>query len=249
MRDLSQEAVSGRKEILIFVHGFNTSFAEGIRQTAQLKYDLPFNGPAVLYSWPSDGKTAAFTADINLSLTTVQHLEEFLQQIAASSAVTNIHILAHSLGSRPLMYALYDLRNNREVHDKIKNVILAAPEIPQVTYLQMANIMQKPQPYNITLYASSRDRVLRVAEDLDQLPSREFIPRLGDLRKGIFIDASLTTIDASAVDTDFLGHHYFADTIVPDMHVLIDGGIAPDQRGLVGKVTPTGPYWVIPAPK
>jgi hypothetical protein len=113
----------------------------------------------------------------------------------------------------------------------------------------MANQMRKPEPYNITLYASSRDRVLAIAEDLDQIPSREFIPRLGDLRKGIFLDNSLKTIDASAVDTDFLGHHYFADTIVPDMHVLIDEGTAPDQRGLVRQVTPTGTYWVIPAPK
>jgi esterase/lipase superfamily enzyme len=248
LHDLSQGTEAGKKDIFVFVHGFNTSFAEGIRQTAQLKYDLPFDGPAILYSWPSDGKTAAFTADVNLSLTTIQHLEELLQQVAAASTTNRIHILGHSLGSRPLLYALYDLRNNPEVRNKIKNVILAAPEIPQVTYLQMANAMKVFQPYDITLYASSRDRVLRLAEDLDQLPSREFIPRLGDLRKGIFLDQSLKTIDASAVHTDFLGHHYFADTIVPDMHILIDKGTAPGQRGLVAQVTPMGTYWVIPAP-
>jgi esterase/lipase superfamily enzyme len=248
LRDLSQTTEAGTKDIFIFVHGFNTSFAEGMRQTAQLKYDLPFNGPAVLYSWPSDGKTAAFTADVNLSLTTIQHLEELLQQVAAASTTNRIHILAHSLGSRPLLYALYDLRNNAQVHNKIKNVILAAPEIPQVTYLQMTNAMKSSQSYNITLYASSRDQVLRLAESADQLPSREFIPRLGDLRKGIFLNESLQTIDASTVDTDFLGHHYFADTIVPDMQVLMDKGTPPGQRGLVARVTPIGTYWVIPAP-
>jgi esterase/lipase superfamily enzyme len=248
LHDLAQATAPGKKDIFVFVHGFNTSFAEGIRQTAQLKYDLPFDGPAVLYSWPSDGRTAAFTADTNLALTTIQHLEEFLQQAAAASSTNGIHILAHSLGSRPLLYALYDLRNNALVHNKIKNVILAAPEIPQVTYLQIANAMNSSQPYNITLYASNHDRVLRLAQDLDQLPSREFIPRLGDLRKGIFLDRSLQTIDASAVDTDFLGHHYFADTIVPDMHILIDKGTSPGQRGLLAQVTPIGTYWVIPVP-
>jgi esterase/lipase superfamily enzyme len=245
--DLTQATEAGSKDIFVFVHGFNTSFAEGIRQTAQLKEDLPFPGPAILYSWPSDGNVKAFTADVNLSLTTIQHLEELLKQVAASSTTSGIHILAHSLGSRPLLYALYDLRNDPQVHDKIKNVILAAPEIPQVTYTQIANAMRNSQPYQITLYASNRDRVLQIARGLDELPSGEIIPRLGDLRRGLFLDRSLTTIDASAVDTDFLGHHYFANTIVPDMHLLIDSGTPPNERGLVARGTPPWTYWVIPA--
>ena len=129
LSDLRQAAAKEGKEVFIFIHGFNTTFAVGLRQTAQLKTDLSFHGPALMYSWPSDGRVPAFTADVNLSLTTVQHLEQFLQETAATPSITGSHILAHSLGSRPLLFALYDLRKNAFVSNKIKNVILAAPEI------------------------------------------------------------------------------------------------------------------------
>lgn len=194
LSDLRQAVAKEGKEVFIFIHGFNTTFAEGLRQTAQLKTDLPFYGPALMYSWPSDGRVPAFTADVNLSLTTVQHLEQFLQEMAATPSITGIHILAHSLGSRPLLFALYDLRKNALVSNKIKNVILAAPEIPQVTYSQIASTFKTPNPYKITLYVSDRDEVLTAAEDLDQVLSGEYIPRLGDMRKGIFIEGMCTCV-------------------------------------------------------
>jgi len=231
-------------EVFVFIHGFNTSFAEGLRQTAQLKNDLPFYGPALLYSWPSRGLVPAFSADINLALTTVQHLEQFLQDLAATPTVSGIHILAHSLGSRPLLFALYDMRNKSRVTEKIKNVILAAPEIPRVTYTQIATTFRSPNPYKTTLYVSNRDEVLKTAERLDKLPSGEFIPRLGDIGDGIFVHPSLQTIDASAVDTDFLGHHYFADTVVPDIRGVV-AGFPPTNRDLVQRSSASGAYWAV----
>ena len=35
----------------MFVHGFNVSFADAARRTAQIAYDLAFGGPGAL-SWP-----------------------------------------------------------------------------------------------------------------------------------------------------------------------------------------------------
>ena len=45
--------LSDRKEALVFVHGYNTSFADALIRTAQLKVDLEIDGAAVVYSWPS----------------------------------------------------------------------------------------------------------------------------------------------------------------------------------------------------
>lgn len=37
----------------VFVHGFNVSFEDAALRTAQLAYDLDFDGAPLMYSWPS----------------------------------------------------------------------------------------------------------------------------------------------------------------------------------------------------
>jgi hypothetical protein len=48
----------------------------------------------------------------------------------------------------------------------------------------------------ITLYASRSDKVFALAETLDELPSGEAIPRLGDANGGVFISSPMYSIDA-----------------------------------------------------
>lgn len=43
------------REILVFVHGYNSSFEDGAVRLAQLVADMGFDGTAVLFSWPSAG--------------------------------------------------------------------------------------------------------------------------------------------------------------------------------------------------
>lgn len=44
-----------RGEVVLFVHGFNNTFAEGTYRLAQLGHDLGVEGAMVHYSWPSRG--------------------------------------------------------------------------------------------------------------------------------------------------------------------------------------------------
>ncbi len=37
------------------MHGYNTSFDNALYRTAQIAYDLDFDGATFLYSWPSGG--------------------------------------------------------------------------------------------------------------------------------------------------------------------------------------------------
>src|SRR2546427_2842571 len=48
----------GKKNAFIFIHGFNVTFEDACRRTAQLAYDLKFSGAPLMWSWPSDGKLA-----------------------------------------------------------------------------------------------------------------------------------------------------------------------------------------------
>jgi esterase/lipase superfamily enzyme len=41
---------TAKRKTFMFIHGYNVSFADAAKRTAQIKYDLDFDGEAVLYS-------------------------------------------------------------------------------------------------------------------------------------------------------------------------------------------------------
>jgi hypothetical protein len=48
---------ASRKDVLVFVHGYNVSFDDGLKRLAQITVDLGFEGAPILYSWPSESRT------------------------------------------------------------------------------------------------------------------------------------------------------------------------------------------------
>ena len=63
-REFSAAAESAAwPEALIFVHGYNVTFEDAARRTAQVAYDIKFGGVATFYSWPSNGQTLTYSWD------------------------------------------------------------------------------------------------------------------------------------------------------------------------------------------
>jgi hypothetical protein len=95
---------SDSRRVLVFVHGFATTFADGARRTAQLAYDLGFDGAPILYSWPSQGSmnVGAYLADEGSIQWTTVHLRDFLANVVQNTGATAIELVAHSMGNRAL---------------------------------------------------------------------------------------------------------------------------------------------------
>src|SRR5262249_30812720 len=55
------QAVNG--SALVFVHGYNVSFENAIRRAGQIAYDLNFDGPVFVFSWPSRGRLTGYISD------------------------------------------------------------------------------------------------------------------------------------------------------------------------------------------
>ena len=88
------------QEALVFIHGYNVSFENAVKRTAQIAYDLQFPGAPVCYSWPSRGGLADYTRDENQAEWTVVHLHTFLQELVQQSGAKSVHLIAHSMGNR-----------------------------------------------------------------------------------------------------------------------------------------------------
>ena len=97
---------SDEQDALVFVHGYNVTFDDAARRTAQLAYDLGFKGPAVLFSWPSQGALAGYNKDARNVELSVDSLRSLLTDLSRTANVKRIHVIAHSMGNRALVGAL-----------------------------------------------------------------------------------------------------------------------------------------------
>jgi esterase/lipase superfamily enzyme len=101
----------------VFIHGYNVSFFEAARRTAQLHWDLGFRGTPAFFSWPSGGSLLDYWADEASSEWAASHLREFLDLLAKRSGAKKIHLIAHSMGNRPLSRALAEIGSRNPTCD------------------------------------------------------------------------------------------------------------------------------------
>lgn len=233
------------KSALLFIHGFNNSFAEAARQAGQLLYDLPFKGPGCFFSWPSAGKPTQYFPDVERADSSRKALHQFITLLIEKTGIEQLHILAHSMGGRLLSHTLTDLWNDAALLSKlnmIHQVVLAAPDIDQEVFRE--NIL--PAFVNIgqrrTLYASDIDMALNISAKL-----RGGRLRLGDAGDIPFLANGMDTIDATNVHTSITEHSYIfeAEKLLDDLHDLLQNGNDPKGRRLKPRKGPNGePYWL-----
>ena len=226
-------AVNGsrNKEALVFIHGYDVSFDEAARRTAQLTWDLGFRGIPILFSWPSRGAKIMYSADEASALWAVPHLEQFLRMIARRSGATTIHVIAHSLGNRPLMYALQQITLQHSLSDsRFDQIVLAAPDIDVGIFRQLATVFPSIAD-RVTIYASAHDKALEFSKILHQSFS------VGGQTRPSHAVPGVDVIDASAMSEDLLDvdHSYYAAniTVLEDMGYIIRVGLPPAKRALL----------------
>lgn len=217
-------AVAERKEVLLFVHGFNVTFEDAVRRTAQLAYDLDFPGVAALYSWPSEGSVPSYVVDSNNVTWAEPYFAEFLQSLRRDIGADAVHVIAHSMGSRLLANTVARLTSGLNI-SVLRQVVFAAPDLDSEVFRQLAAAFPG-KAHRVTLYASSEDLALKASRKLQKYP------RAGESGLSLVIVSDVDSIDASSVRTDFLNHSYFGDSgsILSDLFYLIRDNLPPSAR-------------------
>lgn len=196
---------AGDRDVMVFVHGFNSTFADGLFRTAQIRHDLQVPGVALHYGWPSAGNPVGYAYDRDSALFARDGLEQFLSDVSRSGA-EDIVIVAHSLGAGLVMEVLRQLRigNRSDVIDRIGGVVLMSPDIDiDVFRSQARRILPLPQPFFI--FTSRRDRALRLSSLITGQPDR--LGTIGTVEDVAEFD--ITLIDVSGFEGgegDVLNH-------------------------------------------
>ena len=239
-----------KDQAVVFVHGYNTSFDNALYRTAQIAYDLDFDGATFLYSWPSGGAVASYTYDRESAQASEPYLREFLEMVVKQTGAKSVSIIAHSMGNQPLMDVLRDMRSSTPEGVEISQIVLAAPDVDADSFTNLARTI-KGLAKNVTLYVASNDRALIVSRNFWGSYRAGDVPPAGPL----IIDG-IDTIDVTAASTDTfaINHSGYASNnkLLEDIGELLRTGLRPpEMRSLKpGKITgPGGDYWrFAPAP-
>lgn len=191
------ELAPAERDITIFVHGYNTSFSDGVFRTAQLAHDFGLKGVAVGFSWPSAAHPLGYSHDRDSVLLARDGLEEMLRDVSRAGA-RNVVIVGHSLGAMLVMESLRQMAiASPGLPDRILDgVVLIAPDIDtDLFHAQAGRIRFLPQPFAI--FVSQKDRALMLSSRINGRSNR-----LGTLDSA----DSLSDLDVTIVDvTAFSG--------------------------------------------
>jgi esterase/lipase superfamily enzyme len=238
--------LSEEKAALVFIHGYNVTFEDAARRTAQMAYDLEFDGAPVMYSWPSQASVNAYPVDEANIRWTVPNLLEFLRLVALETDAESVHLIAHSMGNRAMTEALRRFATEEPPSGKtlFNQIALVAPDLDTGVFSQEIAPAIQSVGQRITLYASSQDNALLISSGVHGYP------RAGDLSDGVVVTSGVETVDATDVDTSLLraiklGHSYFAEkpTVISDLRALLAGVDAARREQLIPAGDATSSYW------
>jgi esterase/lipase superfamily enzyme len=179
-----------RKEVVIFIHGYNNSFVDAAYSTGNICRFLGADFVCVVLSWPAGGTSGllfGYNVDRESGEFAVADMRKAIRAIAETKGLAKLHIIAHSRGTDVTASALqqlgiesYAMKSSLGERLHIGNVILASPDIDiDVAATKILTIASDPDlPYgssprprgvfsqgglHLTIYSSPNDKALELS--------------------------------------------------------------------------------------
>ena len=215
---------NAKRQVVIFVHGFNNTYADAVFRFAQIVHDSGTDATPVLFTWPSRARVFDYLYDKESANYSRRALEDLILQAAKSPDVQDVTILAHSMGAWLAAEALRGVAmREKSIPAKVKNVVLASPDI-DIDVVRRQFVEMGPKRPHFTILTSTRDKALEASRWLSG-----GVDRVGgsDLRPYVAVldELGVSVIDTSTIASkDPLGHNTFADS--PDIVRLLGRRLA-----------------------
>ncbi|MDK4700910.1 alpha/beta hydrolase [Rhizobium sp. CNPSo 4062] len=199
---------------LVFIHGFNNKYEDSVFRLAQIVHDSRMKATPILFTWPSRASLFAYEYDKESTNYSRTALEQALRILAQDPSVKDITILAHSMGTWLAMESLRQMGiRDGHVDRKIRDVILASPDIDIQVFAKQFVEMGRPRP-KFTIFVSQDDRALAASS---LITGR--VQRLGAINpteepyRSHLEKAGITAIDLTKVKSgDSMNHGKFAES-------------------------------------
>ncbi len=244
---------AGQRDAVVFVHGYNNTFAEGLYRLVQLSHDLNVGGVKLHYSWPSAGTERGYAYDRDSAAFARDGLQQLLEILAKSKA-ERVLLVAHSMGALVTVESLRQMYigGDKAIAPKLSGVVLMSPDIDVDLFRsQLRRIRPLPKPF--VIFSSKGDHALRLSalltgenQRLGNLQSTEDLKGLGVL---------VVDLSNFKAQGDLLNHSSLATSpnLLAILRALpeVDRKLAPkDSAGRLlipglSKLQKSG-YWLVP---
>lgn len=224
---LSATAFPG--QAMIFVHGYNVTFENALRRSAQIAFDTGFDGPVFLFSWPSRQRLLGYFSDRDTVDLASGHLAGLVESILASLQPRRVHFLAHSMGNLVLLQALDTVsRTARQDQKFIGSIVSAAPDVDPDVFDQLTKRVRGAGAL-VTVYASQVDRALWLSGKLRDRPRLGYI---SDRDPTLIPGVDVIDITRAGWALFAINHDVYASspTLVSDIRRIFAGDRPPDKR-------------------
>jgi esterase/lipase superfamily enzyme len=231
-------ARSPNKEVMLYVHGFNETFATAAFTAAELCHFLGRKPVCAFFTWPASSKgdfLTSYTSTTESARYAENDLRKMIRLLASTPGVERVHLLAHSRGTAVLMSTVRALFSEvvaagKEPSDvlHIGNLVLFSPDIDVDLFGQdITGGISDPDMYSVwpsqripmglrdrlTIYTSPQDRALFVSRILFRSRLRVGGLRAEDIPVSIqrYFEPfnKLDIIIYEGKRTDTFGHSYF----------------------------------------
>ncbi len=235
-------ALTPRKELFVFVHGYNNTFASSAFRAAQIWHFTGRGGVAVMYSWPagSSGLLQGYTRDRESGEFANPHLKRFLRDLAACPDVQKINLICHSRGTDVLGTAVRELSNEYRAAGKdprtelkIGQFVLAAPDIDLDVFVERFGSDRVGfVAEQITIYASPNDKAIGLStwlfgsiRRMGQVDLKDMHPDVAKAAKHHPV-MSMVEMEGKTIKK---GHGYFLDSpaALSDLILVLRDGKRP----------------------
>ena len=210
-KEVSSEMKAADGRVLLYVHGYRETFFSSSRDTDQIKRLANFQGPAIQYSWPSQGALLKYPVDETNMYWDERNFRKFLMQLAQLETTKEIVLISHSLGARLVLPSLEYVDRNVPNSDSsvISNIILGYPRLGY------------PRCFDPFVAADLKAR---------NLPERCYA------KYPKYVEAidktALTIIDSTAISRGTSGHsnYLLSAPVCKDFAAVVNGERAPKGR-------------------
>ena len=249
---------SRHKDIVVYVHGANTTVERAAGQAAQFHHFTGRNSVVVLFAWPTAENFLRYLRDVVTAYGAAPHLAELIELLAENTDAVKINVLTYSagatVGSDGLAKVGRDAKRPGAVAPRLGEVYHAAPDADFRGFVDgmrdYADVAQR-----VSVAVNMGDSALRLSQVINRA-SRAGRPDMRELTP----DATRWLLDVTrqhGLDVvrvrpenipglSTLSHTFWYDDpwVSSDVLITFLYHLPPEQRGLaVGEGSTGARYW------
>ncbi|MEP5154439.1 alpha/beta fold hydrolase [Planktotalea sp.] len=221
LRFVMQEASTN--EVLIYVHGFNTTQAGNLRRLDKIKAGLKaqgYKGAVIGFDWPSSGNPLDYDGDLGRAKQTAQYLiSELAIPLMFLPERPKVHLLAHSMGGYSVLKGLQDMGDSKGPGNwALDQVVFASADVHQPSMERGAwgALIMRHRSKRFTNYYSGDDNVLKLSKFINGTRKRVGRAGLPSPAFSTHIDVSCTAQfrrdETNLPDISFLSHRWWFES-------------------------------------